>query len=102
NYGIRHADIWIDHRANLNWINSVSISLRFHRHTSGIYLLAHSDVKMNFGLLEGKRGAFGQRTLVYSNYQTDTPIPASTFSGQQQITLADATQQSEHQWERTR
>jgi hypothetical protein len=102
NYGIRRADIWIDHQANLNWVNDVTVSLRFHRHNNGVYLLAHSDVKINFGLFEGKRGAFGQRTLVYSNYNTDTAIPASTFSGQQLIKLADATQQTENQWKNER
>ena len=102
NYGIRRADIWIDHRANLNWVNDVSISLRFRRHHNGIYLLSHSDVKMNFGLFEGERGAFGQRTLVYSDYNTDRVIPSSTFTGQQIIKLADATQQTESHWETER
>lgn len=102
NYGIRRADIWIDHRANLNWVNNVSVSLRFHRHSNGIYLLAHSDMKINFGLAESKRGAFGQRTLVYTDYNTDTVIPSSTFMGQQLIKLADATQQTENHWEAER
>src|SRR5690606_37669314 len=90
------------HRANLNWVNNVTISLRFRRHINGIYLLAQSDVKMNFGVLEGKRGAFGQRTLAYSNYRIDTPIPASIFFGQQLVTLADAAQQSEALWKTAR
>jgi len=102
NYGIRHADIWIDRHANLNWVNNISISLRFARHSSGIYLLVHSDVKMNFGLLDGKRGAFGQRTLVYSNYNLDTPISERIFSGQQLTTWADTTLHSENQLDTAR
>src|SRR5690606_7916787 len=102
NYGIRRADIRVDHRANLNWVNDVAISLRFRRHHNGIYLLSHSDVKVNFGMFDSDRGAFGQRTLVYSNYNTDQVIPASTFNGQQLIKLADATQQTESHWEAER
>ncbi|MFC3198506.1 DUF5686 family protein [Parapedobacter deserti] len=103
NYGIRRADIWIDRRANLNWVNDVSISLRFGRHSrTGIYLLTYSDMKINFGLYEGKRGAFGQRTLVHSNYDTETEIPASTFSGQQWVKTADANRRTDSQWERER
>ncbi len=102
NYGIRRADIWIDHRANLNWVTDINISLRFNRHSSGIYLLGYSDMKINFGLYEGKRGAFGQRTLVYRGYDTDTPIPSSTFSGQQLVKLADADQHSNNHWNNNR
>jgi len=102
NYAIRRADIWIDRQANLNWVTDVTISLRFGRHTSGVYLPTYSDVKINFGLFEGKRGAFGQRTLVYSNYNTDQVIPERTFTGQQLVTLADAAQQTNYQWESER
>jgi len=102
NYGIRRADIWIDHRANLNWVNDVNISLRFGRHSSGIYLLTYSDVKINFGLYEGKRGAFGQRTLVYGDYDTETAIPARTFSGQQWVKTDDASRQTTDYWDSRR
>lgn len=102
NYGIRRADIWIDHRANLNWVNNVNITLRYSRHASGIYLPAYSDAQINFGLYEGKRGAFGQRTLVYRDYDTETPIPAATFSGQQLVQAGGADSRSEAQWQRDR
>ncbi len=102
NYGIRRADIWIDHRANLNWVNNVNISLRFNRHSNGIYLPAYSDMQINFGLNEGKRGAFGQRTLVYQDYDTETIIPPSTFSGQNWVKNKEAEQQTDSYWEKER
>ncbi|WP_257670126.1 DUF5686 and carboxypeptidase-like regulatory domain-containing protein [Parapedobacter tibetensis] len=102
NYGIRRADIWIDHRANLNWITNVNISLRFNRHNSGIYLLAYSGMQINFGLYEGKRGAFGQRTLVYRDYDTETTIPPSTFSGQNWEQAEDASHQAPNHWQENR
>lgn len=102
NYGIRRADIWIDHRANLNWVNDVTISQRFNRHESGIYLLGYSDMQINFGLYESKRGAFGQRTLVYRNYDTDTYIPATTFSGQNLEKTANANQLTAVEWQNKR
>ncbi|WP_353128447.1 DUF5686 and carboxypeptidase-like regulatory domain-containing protein [Parapedobacter pyrenivorans] len=102
NYGIRRADIWIDDRANLNWVNDVNIALRFARHGNGIYFPAYSDVKINFGLFESERGAFGQRTLVFSDYDIKTPIPGSAFNGQQWVKLEDAGQQTDTYWERER
>ncbi|WP_176146269.1 DUF5686 and carboxypeptidase-like regulatory domain-containing protein [Parapedobacter luteus] len=102
NFGIRRADIWIDHHANLNWVNQIEISLRFNRHHNGIYLLAYSDVQINFGLFEGKRGAFGQRTLAYDNYDTETTIPPSTFSGQQWVKAGDAEHKTESEWQNMR
>lgn len=102
NYGIRRADLWIGHKANLNWVNDVRISLRFSRHTSGIYLLGHSEMKINFGLYEGKRGAFGQRTLVYGDYDTETAIPPGTFRGQQWVKADDADHKPDTHWENER
>ncbi len=98
NYGIRRADIWIDQRANLNWINNINISLRFHRHNNGIYLLGYTDMQINFGLSGSKRGAFGQRTMVYSGYDTESVIPPSTFGGQQWVKSADADHRTENHW----
>lgn len=102
NYGIRRADIWIDQRANLNWVNDVNIALRFSRDGSGVYLPTYSDVKINFGLYESERGAFGQRTLIYSDYDTKTAIPRSAFDGQQWVKLAEADQQTNTYWETAR
>ncbi len=99
NYGIRRADIWIDHRANLNWVNKVNIALRYNRHSSGLYLLAHADARIDFGLLEGKRGAFGQRTVIYRDYDTETPIPAAAFTGQQLVKADGAEARTEAQWQ---
>ena len=99
NYGIRRADIWIDHRANLNWVNNVNISLRFNRHSNGIYLLGYADMQINFGLSGSKRGAFGQRTLVYRDYDTETIIPPATFSGQNWVKTKNAGSQTAADWQ---
>lgn len=102
NYAIRRAELRIDHRANLSWVNSVDIVLRFGRHSSGIYLPSYSDVQIDFGLFESKRGAFGQRTLVFSDYDTERAIPSQMFNGQQWVKAADAAQQSSDFWENER
>ena len=102
NYGIRRADIRIDQRANLNWVNDLTLSLRFHRHDNGVYLPASSDMQINFGVQGSEGGAFGQRTLVYSEYDTETAIPAAVFSGQQMTKAADATSRSTAYWDSER
>lgn len=102
NYGIRRADIRIDRQANLNWVNELALTLRFQRHDNGVYLLAYSDMKINFGLQGSEGGAFGQRTLVYSGYNTETAIPTAVFSGQQTTEAAGATGRSVAYWDSER
>ncbi|SFC41546.1 CarboxypepD_reg-like domain-containing protein [Parapedobacter composti] len=102
NYGIRRADIWIGRQANLDWVNHVDISLHFSRHHSGIYLLSYSDMRIDFSPHGGKPGAFGQRTLVYRKYDTETPIPRGTFEGQLWQKEANADNQSDEYWHRSR
>src|SRR5690606_11850866 len=83
NYGIRRADLRIERQANLNWVNNLTLSIRFHQDDSGVYLPAYSDMRINFGLGENDGSAFGRRTIVYSGYDTGAIIPADVFSGLQ-------------------
>lgn len=101
-YGVRRADIWIDHRANLDWVNSVTVSLRFSRHPSGIHLLTYSDMELDFGLHQRKRGAYGRRTLIYQNYDTQTTIPSEVFTGQLWVKHPDAAHRTEDHWRQNR
>lgn len=102
NYGIRRADIWIGDEANLNWVTRIAISLRFDRHHNGIYLLGHSDMRIHFGLSKGKRGAFGQRTLVYQHYDTEKEIPAGLFDGQNWSKVTGADLVPDRYWQESR
>ncbi|MFB2121593.1 DUF5686 family protein [Parapedobacter sp. 2B3] len=102
NYGIRRADLRIGQQANLNWVNDLTWTLRFHRHDNGVYLPAYSDMRINFGLQGSEGGAFGERTLVYSGYDTDTVIPAEVFGGQQMATVAGANARPIAYWDRAR
>src|SRR3546814_7133516 len=77
---------------------SSDLSLRFNRHDNGPYLPAYSDMKINFGLQGSDGGAFGQRTLVYSGYDTETIISPATFSGQQTTKIAGADARSAAYW----
>lgn len=99
NYGIRYADIRVDGRANINWINDIHIALRFVRHASGIFMLQSSDARYNFGLYDSKRGLFGQRTVVYSDLDTQTPIPPTVFRGQSEEQVAEAPQRTLAYWD---
>lgn len=102
NYGIRRADIRIDQKANLNWVNELTVSLRFHRHINGVYLPAYSEMKINFGLGGSEGGAFGQRTQVYSRYDTETVIPPDVFSGKQSVKALDADRRPRTYWDSER
>lgn len=102
NYGIRRADIRIDQEANLSWVKYITVALRFDRHYNGIYLPAYSDMRIHFGLPGGRHGAFGQRTLVYRDYNTDQRFPDDIFSGQQASKITGADLVPERFWEDNR
>ncbi|WP_262248179.1 DUF5686 and carboxypeptidase-like regulatory domain-containing protein [Parapedobacter soli] len=102
NYGIRRADLRIERHANLNWVNNLTLSIRFHQDDSGVYLPAYSDMRINFGLGENDGSAFGRRTMVYSGYDTGAIIPADVFSGLQTTRAADADRRSERYWDEER
>ena len=102
NYGVRYADIRVDGGANINWVNDIQIVLRFAQHRTGSYLLQSSDARYNFGLYDSKRGLFGQRTVVYSDLDTETPIPATIFRGQNQAQVDEAPRRTARYWEERR
>ena len=102
NYGIRRADIQVDKHANLNWVNALTLSLRFHQHSNGVYLPASSNMKIDFGLWGSEGGAFSQRTVVYSAYNTETVIPPTVFNGQQTTTAVGFASRSTAYWKNER
>ena len=102
NYGIRQADISINRRANLNWVDHITISLHFNPHQNGIFLPAYSDMRIHFKVPGSKYGLFGQRTLVYRNYNTSQQIPNEVFNGQQTVAVAGSNLVPDHFWEENR
>src|SRR5690606_8979302 len=102
NYGISRADIRIEKQTNLNWVNDFTLSLRFHRHESGVYLPASSNMKINFGLQGSEGGAFSQRTVLYSDYDTQTAISQDVFYGSRLTTIAGADNRPATYWDNMR
>ena len=102
NYSIRLAEIRVDRHANLNWINNITISLNYQRNENGMYFPSYSNMKVNFGLYGSEGGAFAQRTVRYSQYDTQTEIPPSVFTGQQIDSAAEASTRPATYWNNKR
>ena len=102
NYSVRFAEIQVGRQANLNWVNDITLSLHYQRIENDAFVPAYSNMKVNFGLFGSEGGAFGQRTVVYSQYDTRTVIPATVFAGQQVDSAAEATNRSAAYWNNER
>lgn len=100
NYAVRYAELDIGPEANLNWINNIRIALHFDKEpASGIYLLQYSDAVYDFGLASLKQGGYGQRTLFFHRYDSQTEVPEMVFSGQIFQQSPDATLRNDAYWE---
>ncbi len=97
NYGVQKADLGVNKDINLNWVTGLSMTIEFERADNGRYHPSRTNLLANFGLFQGKRGLFGERTVTIRNFRT-TPIPDSVFSGAEKIVKEDFLQHSDSFW----
>jgi hypothetical protein len=90
NYAVRSCELTVNEQANINFIRDLNIRLDFDQHPGGRYFLTQSDVKADFSVLEKKSlGTLGERTVFYSDYLPDTPLPATFYERKEQLVAAD-------------
>lgn len=97
-YAIKSAEVHIDSRANINWINTVQINFDYQKHASGLHLPASMESKVNFGLYGSKEGMFSHWLVNYGGYQLDSP-PPGVFQGAEKQVLPGADQNDKVFWE---
>lgn len=97
-YAIRRAELGIGHRSNVNWVNEVHIAFDFIRHSSGIYLPAGMETKINFGLYGSRQGMFSHWVLHYEGHNLEQSDPG-IFQGQQITVLPEAGTRGKSFWD---
>ncbi|MDB5112841.1 MAG: hypothetical protein JWR67_3955, partial [Mucilaginibacter sp.] len=77
--------------------------LDFGHNPTGRYYLSKSDVKADFGILKNKgTGVFGERTVFYSNYKLNAPLPPAFYQGKSVQTAANSNQSDTSYWQQHR
>ncbi len=101
NYGVQKADLGVSKDINLNWVTGLSLSLEFQRSADGRYHPSRTNLLANFGLFQGKKGLFGERTVTIRDFST-TAISDSVFNSENKEYQSGQLRQSDSFWNRMR
>ncbi|SEM07124.1 CarboxypepD_reg-like domain-containing protein [bacterium A37T11] len=100
-YALQFAQLEVHKQANLNWVDSLNTTFEFQLDSSGKYLPSKYDLRSNFSIANSNKGAFGQRTIVFTHMNIHDPVPDRVFAGQQLVRL-DSTVRPESYWQLNR
>ena len=81
NYAIQKLRLLVSKSINFNFVREMKIDQDFTRQADGRYLLTKSDVLGDFGITKSGTGLFGERTVSFVNFKTNTPLADSVFKG---------------------
>lgn len=98
NYGVQKADLGVSKDINLNWVTSLNLTLDFERSADGRYHPSKTNLLVNFGMFQGKKGLFGERTITVRNFNMSSPIADSVFKGPETEKAANALSHSDNYW----
>ncbi len=102
-YAVQSCELNVNKQININFMRSLKVKLDFEPHSDGRYYLAKSNVAADFGLMKNKgMGIYGERTVTYSNYQLNQPMPDSFYLGKSLQTDSNAHQADTSYLERHR
>ncbi|MGI4867337.1 MAG: DUF5686 family protein [Janthinobacterium lividum] len=102
-YAVQQAYLTIDRRINLNFVKSLEARLEFAENPDRRYHLSRSILDVDFGIAPGKgSGFYGRRTVLYTNYLVDQPIPESVFASAPAAENDSTNTRNEDFWRRNR
>lgn len=81
NYGVQKAVLNVSKDVNLNWVTDLSVKLDFQKGSDHHFYLNKSGMRAYFSIFNGKRGMYGDRTVVISGFDGSTPVADSIFAG---------------------
>lgn len=102
NYGVQKAILGVNKDVNLNWVTSLDLTLDFERSADGHYHPSKVNFLANFGLFQGKKGLFGERTVTIRNFDMSTRIADSVFKGQEVVHADSASMHTDDYWLKNR
>ncbi len=102
-YAVESCELNINKQININFIRSLQVVLNFEQHADGRRYLKRSDVEADFGLLKDKGLAvFGQRSVSFTNYKLNSPMPLPFYDGKDMQQAPDLHQSDTGFWAHNR
>jgi hypothetical protein len=102
-YAVASCELNVNKQININFMRSLKINLDFEHSASGRYYLKRSIAKADFGLLKNKGvNILGERTVFYSNYKFNTPLPEAFYQNKSLQKTIDPNQADSTFWARNR
>jgi hypothetical protein len=98
NYAIQKLRLLVSKSINFNFVREMKIDQDFTQQSDGRYLLTKSDVLGDFGITKNGTGLFGERTVSFLNFKTNTPLPDSLFKGAPTEVTDSAESRSDSFW----
>ncbi|MDE1192427.1 MAG: DUF5686 family protein [Arachidicoccus sp.] len=101
-YAVQHIKMYSPNGINFNFLRGINIQLDFTRRNDGKYLLTRSDLVGDFGIFKKGMGLYGERVVMYKNFEINKKIPSSIFKGPSEIVQDSAANQNAEFWEQNR
>ncbi|WP_457287892.1 DUF5686 family protein [Pedobacter sp. UYP24] len=88
-YAVKSDHLEINKHININFVRRMDIRQEFQQNVDGRFYLTKNNIQSDFGLEKDKgTKIFGERTIFYTNYRLQSPMPAKFYEGMEnQINL---------------
>lgn len=98
-YAVQSCEMNVNNQTNINFVRGLKIKLDFKQFPGGRYYLSKSNVSADFGIFKNNgMGAYGERTVVYSNYKLDSPMDADFYKGKSMQSVVSSVSQDTSYW----
>jgi len=101
-YAVKKIEISVNKYINLNWIKDLSIVQTFDKEQNQGWKLTTDDMSIDFGIMNQKKGVFGERFVSYKNFIFNTPRKDSIYEGEKEIHKPDAEVHDDAYWDNHR
>ncbi len=101
-YALIKADLGVDKRINLNFVQDLKLIQEFSRN-DGVWVLSKDKLILDFAIFKKGTGVFGKREVSYKDYVFDEPRDEETYSGTENVVAVDdAYKRDESFWKEVR
>lgn len=97
-YAVQRVKMFSPNGINFNFLRGLRIQLDFTRRNDGKYLLTRSDLVGDFGIFKKGMGLYGERVVVYKNFEVNKKIPEAMFKGSSEIIQDSAANKDADFW----
>lgn len=100
-YAVKKITMQVNRKINLNWVKSIDVDLEFKNKGRG-WMLSQNEMNIDFGITKNSMGLYGQKTIIYSNYNVNTKLEDTIFQIEPSVMNEEPTEKDELYWTQNR